>query len=45
MSLIGRGLRFLIVAGIARHHGDARIVIALISALVMMIAGALWLIK
>jgi len=45
VSLIGRGLRFMIVAGIARHHGDARIVIALISLLVALIGGAIWLIR
>jgi membrane protein YqaA with SNARE-associated domain len=44
-SLIGRGLRFAIVAGITRHHGDPRIVIILISALVTMIGGALWLVQ
>ncbi|MDB3891935.1 hypothetical protein N9368_02345 [Alphaproteobacteria bacterium] len=43
VSLIGRGLRFVIVAGIARHHGDARIVILLITALVALIGGAIWL--
>ena len=45
ISLIGRGLRFAIVAGIARHHGDPRIVIILISALVTLIGGALWLVQ
>jgi hypothetical protein len=35
----------MIVAGIARHHGDARIVIALISLLVALIGGAVWLIR
>ena len=44
-SLIGRGLRFAIVAGITRHHGDPRIVIILISALVTLIGGALWLVQ
>lgn len=43
VSLIGRGLRFIIVAGIARHRGDAKIVISLISLLVILITGALWL--
>jgi len=43
VSLIGRGLRFVIVAGIAHHHGDARIVILLITALVALIGGAIWL--
>jgi len=45
VSLIGRGLRFAIVAGIARHHGDARVVIMLLSTLVALIGGALWLVK
>ena len=45
VSLIGRGLRFLIVAGIARHHGDARIVIGLVTMLVLLIGGALWLLR
>ena len=43
-SLVGRGLRFAIIAGIARHHGDARIVMALLSALVCLVGGAFWLI-
>ena len=45
ISLIGRGLRFAIVAGITRHHGDPRVVIILISALVTLIGGALWLVQ
>ena len=45
ISFVGRGLRFAIIAGIARHHGNARIVMALLSALVLMIGGALWLIR
>ena len=44
-SLIGWGLRFAIVAGIARHHGDSQIVIILISTLVILIGGALWLVQ
>ena len=44
VSLVGRGLRFTIVAGIARHHGDPKTVIGLISLLIVLIAGALWLI-
>jgi membrane protein YqaA with SNARE-associated domain len=44
-SLVGRGLRFAIVAGIARHHGDARIVMTLLSTLVLLIGGALWLVQ
>jgi len=45
MSMIGRGLRFMIVAGIARHHGDAKTVIGLISLLIALFAGAIWLTK
>ena len=45
ISALGRGLRFAIVAGIARHHGDARIVILLISALVLLIGGMTWLVR
>lgn len=44
ISFVGRGLRFAIIAGIARHHGDARIVMMLLSALVLMIGGAVWLV-
>ena len=44
VSLVGRGLRFTIVAGIARHHGDPKTVIGLISLLIVLISGALWLI-
>ncbi len=44
-SLIGRGLRFAIIAGITRHHGEPSIVIILISALVALVGGALWLIQ
>jgi membrane protein YqaA with SNARE-associated domain len=45
MSLIGRGLRFGIVAAIARHHGDAKKLICLISLLVALFAGAIWITK
>ena len=43
-SLVGRGLRFAIIAGIARHHGNAKIVMTLLSALVFLFGGAFWLI-
>ena len=43
ISLVGRGLRFAIIAGIARHHGDARIVMILLSTLVLLFGGAIWL--
>ena len=42
-SLVGRGLRFAIIAGIARHHGDARIMMILLSTLVLLFGGAIWL--
>lgn len=42
-SLVGRGLRFAIVAAIARHHGNAKRVILLVSLLICLFAGALWL--
>ena len=45
MSFIGRGLRFGIVAAIARHHGDAKKLISLVSLLVALFAGAIWLTK
>jgi len=40
-SIIGRGLRFAIVAGIARHNGNPKIVIMLITALVCLFAIAI----
>ena len=45
MSFIGRGLRFGVVAAIARHHGDAKKLISLVSLLVTLFAGAIWLTK
>ena len=45
MSLVGRGLRFGIVAAIAKHHGDAKKLISLVSLLVALFAGAIWLTK
>ncbi len=42
MSFLGRGLRFIIVSGIARHHGDSKKLISLISLLIVMFAGAVW---
>ena len=45
MSFIGRGLRFGVVAAIARHHGDAKKLIGLVSLLVALFAGAIWLTK
>ena len=45
MSFIGRGLRFGVVAAIARHHDDAKKLISLVSLLVTLFAGAIWLTK
>ena len=45
MSFIGRGLRFGIVAAIARHHGDAKKLISLVSLLVALCTGTMWLTK
>ena len=45
MSFIGRGLRFAVVAAIARHHGDAKKLISLVSLLVALFVGAIWLTK
>jgi membrane protein YqaA with SNARE-associated domain len=45
MSFIGRGLRFAVVAAIARHRGDAKTLISLVSLLVALFAGAIWLTK
>ncbi len=44
-SIIGRGLRFAIVAGIAKNNGNPKVVILLITILVCLFAGTLWLIK
>ena len=45
MSFLGRGLRFGVVAAIARHHGDAKKLISLASLLMALFAGAIWLTK
>ena len=44
-SIIGRGLRFAIVAGIAKNNGNPKIVILLITILVCLFTGTLWLIR
>ena len=44
ISFIGRGIRFMIIAGIARHHGNYRIVIGLLSLMVFLFGGGFWLI-
>lgn len=44
ISFIGRGIRFMIIAGIARHHGNYRIVIGLLSLLAFLFGGGFWLI-
>jgi membrane protein YqaA with SNARE-associated domain len=43
-SVIGRGLRFAIVAGIAKNNGNPKVVILLITILICLFAGTLWLI-
>ena len=45
MSFFGRGLRFGVIAAIARYHGDAKKVIGLVSLLVVLFAVAIWLTK
>ena len=45
VSFAGRGLRFGLVAAIAYYYGDARRLIGLISLLVALIVGAIWLTK
>ena len=42
-SVAGRGLRFTIVAGIAKNNGNPKILILLITTLICLCAGALWL--
>lgn len=44
-SFVGRGLRFALVAAIARHHGNPKHVILLLTLLICLFAGALWLTK
>ncbi len=44
-SIIGRGLRFAVVAGIAKNSGNPKIVVLLISILVCLFGGTLWLIR
>ena len=44
-SFFGRGLRFAIIAAIARHHGNPKHVILLLSLLICLFASALWLTK
>jgi len=44
-SIVGRGLRFAIVAGIAKNNGNPRVLISLITILVCLFAGTLWLIR
>ena len=44
-SIIGRGLRFTIIAGVAKNNGNPKIVILLITILFCLFAGTLWLIR
>ena len=43
ISFFGRGLRFGVVAAIARHYGNAKKLVSLVSLLVALFAGAIWL--
>lgn len=43
-SFIGRGLRFVVVAGIAKNKGNPKVVILLVTILVCLFSGTLWLI-
>ena len=45
ISFIGRGLRFGIIAAIAKNHSDAKKLIGLISLLILLFLGAIWLTK
>ena len=44
-SIIGRGLRFLIVAGITKNNRNPKLLILLITILICLVAGSLWLIQ
>ena len=44
VSLIGRGIRFALIAAIARHHGNYRMVIALLSIFIILFGGGSWLV-
>jgi membrane protein YqaA with SNARE-associated domain len=44
VSLIGRGIRFALIAAIARHHGNYRMVIGLLSIFVILFGGGFWLV-
>ena len=44
-SIVGRGLRFAIIAGIAKNNGNPKMLVLLITILVCFFAGALWLIR
>jgi len=44
-SIIGRGLRFFIVAGIAKNNRSPKVIIILVSILVCLFTGTLWLIR
>ncbi len=43
VSLIGRGIRFALIAAIARHHGNYHMVIWLLSVCVVLFGGGFWL--
>ena len=45
ISLLGRGLRFTIIAGIAKNNRNPKVIITLITVLLCLFAGTLWLIR
>ncbi len=44
VSLIGRGIRFALIAAIARHHGNYRVAIGLLSIFFILFGGGFWLV-
>ena len=44
-SLIGRGMRFVLVSALVRHHRDPKKTILLLSVLAVIVLGSYWLLK
>tara|TARA_B100000900_G_C20341181_1_gene618278 strand:- start:170 stop:739 length:570 start_codon:yes stop_codon:yes gene_type:complete len=44
-SLIGRGVRFLLIAGLVAHRHDFRLVLAFLSALLILLGTGIWLVS
>ena len=44
-SLIGRGMRFVLVSSLVRHHRDPKKTILLLSVLAVIVLGSYWLLK